>query len=282
MPAPYATKSSQVIALFSGVLLSLAAAVTAHAECSRAINVPVSPTGLSVIITGEKIHGIFPDLLRRIGGKNACNFAFTNVPKARLAAMFEAGSSDMMVASIKTPRRDEFGIFFPMVSIRATLISVATSRPTIHNFKELIKQSDLQLILVRGFDYGNEYQRLIVELNKQGRVSFESEPLSVARLLKLRPGSATIMAPSIFTGELQGDARVQGLQEKLRLEPLEELAWSYSGTYLSKTALTQSDREKLGKMLEHAGQSGEAWHAYQKVYSPEVVKISIRPLSAQQ
>ena len=141
---------------------------------------------------------------------------------------------------------------------------------------------DLQLILVRGFDYGPDYQRLIEELNKQGRVSFDSDPLSVARLLKLRPGSATIMAPSIFTGELQGDARVQDLQEKLRLEPLEELAWSYSGTYLSKTALTHSDREKLGKMLEHAGQSGEAWHAYQKVYSPKVVKPSIRPLSAQQ
>jgi polar amino acid transport system substrate-binding protein len=281
MPASYSANTAKLTHLIALSCSALCLSAELHAECSRVINVPVSATGLSVITSGEKIHGIFPDLLRRLGEKNACSFAFTSVPKARLAAMFEAGTSDMMVASIKTPRRDEFGVFFPMVSIRATLISIATSRPVISNFKDVIKQSDMQLILVRGFDYGPEYQRLIDELNKQGRVSFESEALSVARLLKLRPTSATIMAPSIFTGELQGDSRVEDMLGKLRFEPLDELAWSYSGSYLSKTALSHADREKLAKMLEQAGQSGEAWRAYQKVYSPEVVKISIRPLSAQ-
>lgn len=281
MPAFYPVNTAKLAMLIALSYSALFLSAELHAECSRVINVPVSATGLSVITSGEKIHGIFPDLLRRMGEKNACSFAFTIAPKARVAAMFESGNSDMMLASIKTARRDEFGVFFPMVSIRATLISIATSRPVMSNFKDVLKETDMHLILVRGFDYGPEYQRLIDELSKQGRVSFESEPLSVARLLKLRPTSATIMAPSIFTGELQADSRVEDMLGKLRFEPLDELAWSYSGSYLSKTALTQADREKLAKMLEQAGQSGEAWRAYQKVYSPEVVKISIRPLSAQ-
>lgn len=281
MPAFYPANTAKLAMLIPLSYSALFLSAELHAECSRVINVPVSATGLSVITSGEKIHGIFPDLLRRMGEKNACSFAFTIAPKARVAAMFESGNSDMMLASIKTARRDEFGVFFPMVSIRATLISIATSRPVMSNFKDVLKETDMHLILVRGFDYGPEYQRLIDELSKQGRVSFESEPLSVARLLKLRPTSATIMAPSIFTGELQADSRVEDMLGKLRFEPLDELAWSYSGSYLSKTALTQADREKLAKMLEQAGQSGEAWRAYQKVYSPEVVKISIRPLSAQ-
>lgn len=146
MPAFYPANTAKLAMLIALSYSALFLSAELHAECSRVINVPVSATGLSVITSGEKIHGIFPDLLRRMGEKNACSFAFTIAPKARVVAMFESGNSDMMLASIKTARRDEFGVFFPMVNIRATLISIATSRPVMSNFKDVLKETDMHLI----------------------------------------------------------------------------------------------------------------------------------------
>ena len=36
----------------------------AHAECSRALRVPVAPIGLAVTVNDGKVGGIYPDLLR--------------------------------------------------------------------------------------------------------------------------------------------------------------------------------------------------------------------------
>lgn len=250
----------------------------AFAKCSRVINVPVSPTGLSVITQGEIVHGIFPDLLRRLGAKSGCSFAFPVVPRARQEAMFEAGTADLLVTSIQTARRDALGEYIPMVQIRATLISVAAKRPAIQTMQELIKQRELRLVLVRGYDYGPDYQKLVAELSEQGRVFMEPDPLAVAKVLQSSPEKATIMAPSIFTGAIGDDPRFSGMSAKLRFEALEELPWSPSGTYISRTSLEPADKALLLDLLERAAKSGEVWSAYQHHYSAKIVKLSLRPL----
>lgn len=254
------------------------APMSALANCSRVINVPVSPTGLSVITAGATVHGIFPDLLRRLGAKYGCTFAFPVVPRARQEAMFEAGTADLLVTSIQTGRRDALGEYVPMLQIRATLISLASKRSAISNMRDLVNQRDLRLVLVRGYDYGPDYQKLVSELGDQGRVFLEPDPTSVARILYTSPDRATIMAPSIFTGAIGDDARFTGMLDKLRFEALEELPWSPSGTYISKTSLNAEDKILLLKLLQKSANSGEVWRAYQRHYSAKIVKLSLRPL----
>lgn len=249
------------------------------AACSRAILVPVAPTGQSVIIESDTIKGIYPDLLRVLSDKEACAFNFSAVPRARLEVLFETGRADLLIPASKTPKRDAHGVFVPLIQNRAMLISLQSNRASIASAQDLLDQSNLKVAVVRGFDYGPAYQELVAALEKQGRVIMEVDGLSVARLLKAGTVDATIMAPSIVAGAMQDDERVRDLITSLRFESLRELPWGTSGAYISNRSLSAEDKAALQAALERAARSGVVWKGFQQYYPPAVLQGSIRPLS---
>eukprot|EP01137_Pigoraptor_chileana_P009308 Opistho-2@57344 len=224
-------KKNSLLSYLLLTLTLLLAATPARAQCSRALNVPVAPIGLSVTTVGEAVGGVYPELLRGLAGKDGCNMNFTVVPRARLELMFESGRADLLVPATRTPRRDEHGVFVPMVSSRALLISLLSdTRPPVQSLGELLEQRrELRVVVVRGFDYGDAYQALVRELGQQGRLLQAADPISVARMLNSGMADLTIMASTIMTGALQGDARVRFMLDRLRYEPVEELPWGESG-----------------------------------------------------
>ncbi|MFZ6777932.1 substrate-binding periplasmic protein [Undibacterium sp. Ji83W] len=262
------------IVLFA-VLLAFAAQT--FAACSRVINVPVAPTGRSVIINGEQIDGIYPDMLRSLMEKEACKFALSAVPRARQELLFETGRADLLIPAGRTPKRDEHGIFIAMIYNRATIISIDGNRPAITSAQDLLDKKDLKVALVRGFDYGPAYQDIIKELTRQGRLYLDTDVVSVARLLKSGIADLTIMAPSIIAGNIMDDVRVQDMLDKLRFEPIPELPWSDSGAYISKKSLSVEDTASLKDMLEQVAKSGAVWKGFQRYYPASVLKESIRP-----
>ncbi|MBT9457853.1 MAG: transporter substrate-binding domain-containing protein [Burkholderiaceae bacterium] len=255
----------------------LVASVTSHAQCSRAINVPVSPTGLSVTVGADGVGGVYPDILRSVAAKEGCSFTFSVVPRARQEVMFETGKADLLIPASRTPRRDEHGIFVPLIYNRATLISLASERPAVRSAQELLERRELRVALVRGYDYGEAYQELVKELGKQGRLAFDVDANSIARKLAAGMADVTIMAPSILVGAMFGDTRVEHLTDKLRYEPLPELPWGDSGAYISKTAVSAEDRALLRDLLENATKSGALWKAFLRYYPPGSLKDSVRP-----
>lgn len=265
---------SMLLSLGLGVL----GASAAHAKCSRAIQVPVAPIGQSVVIDGESISGIYPELLRGLTDKDGCSFAFNEVPRARLGVLYETGRADLLIPASKTPKRDAFGTFVALVQNRPSLLSLSSSRSTIKTLRELQEDSTLKVALVRGFDYGPAYQDLVNSLAKQGRLILDVDALSVARLLKAGTAHATIMASTILAGAVQDDERVRDLLDRLRIEPLEELPWGTSGVYISNSSLTAQDRAALLGALERAARSGDVWKAFLRYYNPAILKGSIRPL----
>jgi polar amino acid transport system substrate-binding protein len=258
--------------------LALLLPLISSANCSRLINVPVSPTGLSVTTSGDEIGGIYPDILRQLEKTEDCRFQLSVVPRARQEVMFKMGKADLLIPASKTPQRDEYGIFVPLVRNRATLISFNSNRPTISSFQDLLDSPELRLVLVRGFDYGVRYQNLIIEMSKRERLILEPDPLSVARTLKTNNTFLSIMAPSIFYGAVIADTRVADMLDKLRYEALNELPWGESGVYISKISLTEADRKKLQTVFEYSSNSDLTWKGFQRVYPSEVLKESIRSL----
>lgn len=257
--------------------LALALMGGARAECTREIAVPVSPNGASVIIDGDKVSGIYPELLRELGAKIGCHFAFTVVPRARQVAMFEAGKADLLVPASHTTKRDQIGVFVPLVGHRTMLISTAGTRPAIHSGQELLARRELKVAVVRGFDYGGQYAALVKELDKQGRLFVEVDVVAVARLLNAGLADLTIMGPAAMVGAISRDARVQGLQEKLRFEAIPELQWNDSGIYISKLALKPRDQATLRELLDKAAKSGAVMEGMLKHFNPEVLDGSVRP-----
>lgn len=245
-------------------------------QCSRDIAVPVSANGASFIIDGEKVKGIYPDMLRGLAARSGCNFVFTVVPRARQVAMFKAGQADILAPASRTPERDQVGTFVPMISHRAMLISVARNRAPITNAQDLLERRELRVAVVRGFDYGEPYTALINELGKQGRLFIEVDVIAVARLLHAGSADVTIMGPTLMAGAIRRDARVHGMQDKLRTEAIPELPWTASGVYISH-ALKPEDQAALREMLEKVGKSNQVMEGYLRYFRPDVLTDSVRP-----
>jgi polar amino acid transport system substrate-binding protein len=258
-------------------LALLLAALSARAGCSRDMVVPLSTTGTSVIVNGSQFTGIYPELLRTLGAKAGCNFVFSSVPRARQELMFETGKADLLLPATRTPARDVYGIFVPMIGHRATLISLQGNRPGISSGQELLERRDLRVAVVRGYDYGEPYQAMVRELSRQGRLFTEVDATAVARLLQVGAVDITIMGPTILAGAINREPRVQGLLERLRLEPIPELPWGHTGVYVSRQALTPDDQATLLELLERAARSGAVMEGFQHYHRPNVLSESVRP-----
>jgi len=63
--------------------LLCAGALPVHADCTRDIVVPLSSTGVSVIVNNGTYSGIYPELFRSMGPRIGCHFVFSSVPRAR-------------------------------------------------------------------------------------------------------------------------------------------------------------------------------------------------------
>ena len=275
-------KSAFFPALLTGIFFSLTLLLLpakVFAGCSRVIQVPVAAVGLTLVVNGEKISGLYADALQEIKNES-CQLKFIAVPRARLEAMFGTGSADLLFPSNKTAHRDDLGVFVPLFKNRASLISISSNQLNIKTSQDLLARKEIRVVLVRGYDYGPAYQNLVAELSKQGRVYLDSDVISVARILKTSDKYLTIMAPNTFLGAIHGDARVQDLLGKLSFTPIDELPWSDTGIYISKKSLNEGDRIKLQTALQRYAKSGAILKKFQHYFPADALKESLRALDA--
>ena len=248
----------------------------ALADCSRPIQVPVAVSGFSVIAKGSKFSGIMPEFLGQVEAKTNCRFVFYYVPKNRQEFLFETGKADLLIATVKTDRRENYGHFIPLIQLRATLISVEGKDPAIQSAKDLISRPKLKLVVVRGYDYGPIYQSILEEMKALGRLAVETDPISAGRLMQNNPNYVTIMAPTLFAGVVQTEEILRSLRGKLRFEKLDDLPWNESGIYVSKTSLSPDDQLYLKTQFEKYASTDVVWKAYLSYYTPEVVRLGLR------
>ena len=265
------------IKLGLGLVICLFLSTNAAANCSRTLQVPLLPSGLTVIVQGNNYSGILPDFLAQVSAKSGCKISYQLVPKSRQENMFENAQADLLITAAKTSRRDQFGIFVPLVQLRASLISIEHGQPSIQSLKDLLQHSQLKLAVVRGFDYGPTYQAIIDDMQKSGRLQVENDTVSIARTMRNNPNYVTIMAPTIFAGAIQTERKLNDLNGRIRYEKLEELPWTESGIYISTLSLNEADRNLLKVTMEKLTSGESIWKAYQQYYSSEVIKLGLRP-----
>lgn len=259
-------------------LLTAALHGQAHAECTREIQVPVALIGMSITQQDNgAVGGIYPEALQSAVLKSGCKFNYSVVPRARLEVLFEMGKADLLLPASRTPARDKHGVFIPMINHRATLLSLAGHpRPPLSSAQELLDHKDLRVAVVRGYDFGEQYQWLLRELSRQGRLYQEVDTIAVARLMQAGAVDITIMGPTIFLGAVQRDPRVAGLAERLRVEPIPELPWNSSGAYISRLSLNPEDQATLRDLLERIAKSPTILESFQRIYKPEFLVDNVR------
>ena len=259
-------------------LTSLLLSAPAWGACTRPITVPVTPLGVSVIVHGDAVSGVFPEMLERLGAKAGCRFNWSVVPRIRAEMMFSEGRADLLVAATHSDARDRAGLFMPLVASRASLITREKGQAPLASMAQLLAARTLRVALVRGYDYGPAYLELSRQLADQHRLFLEPDAVSVARLLAGGMADATILPTTAVVGAIATDARVAGLQGQLRFEALDELPWSRGGIYISNKSLPATDRAALEQMLAEAARSGALYNTYLQYFKPAVLALSTRPL----
>ena len=248
----------------------------AQADCTRPIQVPVAEIGLSVIVQGQEVSGIYRDILDEVSKHANCQFIYKPVPRARLEAMFQTGTADLLLPAPRTEQRDQHGIFVPLVQARAAVISMEGKHYAIQSLEDL-KKLNLRIAIVRGFDYGEHYEQFLADMRGNPRLFVEVSPVAVARLLQAGIADAAIMTPTVLAGAIQGDNRVSGMLSRLHIDPVDELGWVETGIYLSKTSLSESDRQELLNAFSAPTLSKVIWDSYKRRYPRDILTGSLRP-----
>ena len=264
--------------LLAAVFLALLPAC-ASAQCSRPLQVPVAPIGQAITVSaGNKIGGIYPELLRAEAAKQGCSIEFDVVPRARQEMLYQVGQADLLVPARRSARRDAGGIFVPMIQSRAVLVSLGPQPPVVHSLSELLAHRELRVGVVRGYDYDQSYNLLIEKLSAQHRLVEATDPISLARMLDAKMADLAVLTPTVITGALRDDAKLSPLIERLHIETTDELPWGESGVYIaSHSTLSPADRKRVQAMLDHIAKSGAAWRAFQHYYPDPNLSESLRP-----
>ena len=277
-------EAGRLAAMMMTVAGLVGAVATAQAGCSRVLQVPVAPIGLGVTVAANgQVGGIYPELLRHVASSEGCSLHFTVVPRARQELMFESGLSDMLLPARRSPRRDQFGVFVPLIQSRAALVTLDRGAehpplPELQSLAELQQHHELRLAVVRGYDYGDAYQALLASMAAQGRLQQATDPISLVRMLDAGLADLTIVAPTIVTGALRGDARLKAWLPRVQVSTVEELSWGESGVYLSnRSKLGADDRHVMEAALSQLARSGAAWREFQRYYPEDSLRLSIRP-----
>lgn len=251
----------------------------ASAGCSRPIDVPVSPFGLMVTVDRHnQIGGAYIEMLREQGRAQGCEFRFEAVPRARQEMLFLARQSDLLIPAQRTERRDPFGQHVALLQLR----------PTLTGFKPLpyasaaaaLADPNLRVVMLRGIDNGPAYREFAEALRQRNRLTLESDLNGVVRALRTGIADATLMNPALLQGTLLQHPEWRAWAVELQVAPLAEMDWQPSGVYLSRSRLSDADRQTLAALLEAPAAAQSLWASLRRLHQPALaLDAGYRPLT---
>ncbi len=156
--------------------------------------------------------------------------------------------------------------------VSPALISLKTRQLGITSVKQLVENRALRGALVRSFSYGDEYQALLLELDKDKRIDYVTDLNIVARMLAAGRVDFTIVAPTLMFSSLGENAMTVDLNDKLQYTSLEGLKRIDSGAYLSRTSLDPADQDALRKLFTDAVKNNLLWNTFLKYYPTDVLR----------
>jgi len=250
-------------------LLLLAGAGVAQG-CSRPFDVPVATTGFSVIVDGDEVRGVYPDWLREAGRAAGCEFRFPVFPRARLTMMFfQSAEADILMPASRTPDREQQAHFLPLIRLKPVLVTpVGVTAPA--SLAELRRRKELRALAVRSHSWGEDYDRLVVELERERRISFVSDLRVLTAMLLAGRAEFTILAATTAYAALGDEER-----GRFVFTPLAGLPDVDAGLYLSTRRLAPDDLERLKTVLGQAAADGSLQRSYRRYFPADVLKLDV-------
>jgi len=249
-----------------------------EAGCSRAIVVPVAPSGFNVMVSADqRVQGVYPDLLRALGERVGCRFEFPVVPRARLSLMFfNNGEADLFIPASRNAQREQQAPFVPMLSLSPALIHLSRKPLEVRDIEGLLARHELRAAVVRSYSWGDAYEQLMRSLESQKRVDYVADLRTVGAMLRTERVQFTILPPTLLFSALEEGASSPTQPQEFRYVRLEGLPRSEVGAYLSPTRLTPGDLQLLRQALQQAARDGSLRQSLERYYPRPVLKDDVK------
>ncbi|MDY0744551.1 transporter substrate-binding domain-containing protein [Paucibacter sp. R3-3] len=237
----------------------------ALAGCSRTVVAPMAPSGRLVFAgEGDRLRGVWPELLEEVGRSVGCRFAIASMPRPRMDMEFLAGRTvDLLISATRTPERDRWGEFVPL--FRQPLVIVTRRDEPVPGNLAALRQSGWRMAVQRNFHFSTEYRSLVSELEAAGRVDAVNGTEAAARMIRAGRVDFTLMSPPQAQATAGGD---------LVFRRFEDLPLMEVGLYLSRARLSSADLTLLRDALGRAARDGLVRRVFLRHYLPEIVNLN--------
>lgn len=230
--------------------------------CIRPMVIGASPLGTNMTVSPSgDVGGLYPEFLRLVADAGECRFTYTVLPRARALKMLEAGDGiDIIIPAVRTESRDRAAEFVPLIRTRVMLIY--HRRISGDPLKQLA-DGNLRLNVVRGFDYGPEYQALLARYSALGRMEDVTDPEMLVKKILANRADATILVPQNIAQAVKN----LGAEDELHSVEVPNLPTQWSGAYLSKLRLSSSEISAAKANIEAMRDNGSFWKLF-KQFTP--------------
>jgi len=265
-PLMAAALSAWIVALVTVFAGLPASAHAAGPDCSRPLSLALHDHGLLYSAqTGEGIDRDFADeLIRRSG----CKLSVTLMPRARIWQLIESGALDFSLSGITNESRDRFAAFAWYFSNKYYLL--VRSDTGVTKLSEFAARESLKLGVIRSFRYSASANRLVDQLDAQGRVSYATSLDPLYQVLLDNRVQAMIIEPFDYP-----TLASEKIRERTRVVEFDDPPVPH-GLIMSKKSLSEAQQQAWRGLVEQMRADGTVQRIFEKYFAADLARTMTR------
>ncbi|MBF0271725.1 MAG: transporter substrate-binding domain-containing protein [Magnetococcales bacterium] len=150
--------------------------------------------------------GIDQDVVSELIKRSGCDIKTQVMTRARIWADLATGDLDMSVSGLSDPERDRFVWFAHYLIMKNYALVHAEVATQVHNARDFLQQTRLQMGVVRSFKHGVEQDQWLDQLRQAGRVQDTPDVATIFKKLKSKRVDALFSQPPVFRKFLKDEA----------------------------------------------------------------------------
>lgn len=243
--------------LMAGVALA-----NGNGQCARPLQVAVSDLGLGSYQEQGQIRGLIPAIMQELEARTGCPLRLAFMPRARALVAFDRGEVDIITSMLRTPERDQLGVYLPYGYTKHDLLVVPEAAAGINSLSDFIRQPELTLGIVRGIRTSSRIDGQVEQLLVIRRAEYSSDFAGLSAKLSARRVQAAMM-PNALHLKLRRDGQ---LPADLVIVDVPEARPQQLGLYVNRSSVPATVTARLGERLAAMVHSGWVRQAYVKYF----------------
>ena len=198
--------------------------------------------------------GIDKDIINEISKRTNIKFSHTEKPRARIWREMLDGRLAITMAGIPSPERNKAAWFYQYAAQRNHAIFLKGKEKNYSSFEDFAKNPETRIAVVRGFNHGPFYDKIIAKLKKTKRVDEVAQMDTLFMMLKKNERIDLILSSPVFYAlhlknfELEDGVVIKNWDRAREPNP--------ASIVLSKKLVSETDRRKIEVALEEIKNDG--------------------------